>query len=259
MHHIDSKAVTKLPNYSEAEKTLRIQLAACYRIFAHLGWDELIYNHISVKLPGEQEHFLINPFGLHYSEVTASSLVKVDVEGNILEDTPHQVNAAGIIIHTAVHQARPDIVSISHLHTTASLAVACAAEGLRHDNFNSVMLAGKLAYHPFEGITVNPDEKSRLVKNLGDKNLMILRNHGILMAGGSIPEMFRNTWDLQRACEIQVECDKMGRPLQPIAQEVVDATEELIKIHVGDNKIGELEFNAMLRIVTAADDSFIDV
>jgi ribulose-5-phosphate 4-epimerase/fuculose-1-phosphate aldolase len=247
------------PVYSESETALRIQLAACYRIFDYMGWDELIYNHISVKLVGNDEHFLINPYGLHYSEVTASSLVKVDVDGNIVEDTEYQVNPAGITIHTAIHAARPDIISIGHLHSDAGMAVACSTEGLRHDNFYSVLLAGKVAYHPFEGITVNPEEKQRLIKNLGNKNQLILRNHGILSGGSSIPEMFSNIWDLQRSCEVQVEFDKTGRPIQPISDDVVKATENFIKIQQGKNTKGQLEFEAMKRKVTALDDSFIDL
>jgi len=244
---------------SAVEKSLRIKLAACYRIFAYMGWDELIYNHISVKLPGDAEHFLINPYGLHYSEVTASSLVKVDIEGNIVEDTQHQVNPAGIVIHTAIHTARPDIVAVGHLHTTEGMAVACAKEGLRHDNFYSVALAGQVAYHPFEGITVNPEEKERLVQNLGDKKLLILRSHGILAGGATIEEMFHNLWALQRSCEVQIECDKAGRDLEPIGEAIVQVTKKLVKIQQGSNSTGQLEFQALQRLVTAQDNSYIDL
>lgn len=243
----------------QAEKDLRIQLAACYRIFDHIGWSEMIYNHISAKVPGEHEHFLINPYGLHYSEVTASSLVKVDLEGNPVEETQYQVNRAGIIIHTAIHAARPDLTSIGHLHTDAGMAVACSQEGLRHDNFYSVLLAGQVAYHPFEGITVNPGEQERLVANMGNADLLILKNHGLLAAGGSIPAMFFKLWGLQRACEIQVVTDQTGRPVQAIDDEVINNSKELLAMQMGGNDLGELEFSAHQRIVTNIDNSFIDL
>ena len=162
----------------KTEQELRVELAACYRIFDYLGWTELIYNHITVKLPGNDHHFLINPYGLHYSEVTASNLVKVDIDGNIMEDTEYTVNPAGILIHTAVHGAREDVQCITHTHTDAGMAVACSTEGLRTDNFYSALLQNRVAYHDFEGLTVLDDEKPRLIANIGNKNLLILRNHG---------------------------------------------------------------------------------
>ena len=148
---------------SETEQELRVKLAACYRIFDYMGWSEMIYNHITVKVPGPEQHFLINPFGLHYSEVKASNLVKVDIDGSIVEDTDYAVNPAGIVIHTAIHAARPDIQCIAHTHTNAGMAVACTQEGLRADNFYSALMHNQIAYHDFEGITVMDDEKSRLV------------------------------------------------------------------------------------------------
>ena len=182
----------------KTEQELRIQLAACYRIFDHMGWTEMIFNHITVKLPGDEHHFLINPYGLHYSEVTASNLVKVDIEGNIVEDTDYTVNPAGIIIHTAIHAARPEVHCIAHTHTNAGMAVACSQEGLRTDNFYSALLHNRVAYHDFEGLTVRDDEKPRLVANLGNKGLLILRNHGLLTCGRTIPEAFINQWTLER-------------------------------------------------------------
>ncbi len=172
---------------AQTERELRVQLAACYRIFDYMGWSEMIYNHITVKVPGDEHHFLINPYGLHYKEVTASNLVKVDIEGNIVEDTEYKVNPAGIVIHTAIHAARPDVHCVAHTHTNAGMAVACTQEGLRTDNFYSALLHNQIAYHDFEGITVNADEKPRLIANLGHKSLMILRNHGLLAGGRTIP------------------------------------------------------------------------
>ncbi|MEM7282105.1 MAG: class II aldolase/adducin family protein [Pseudomonadota bacterium] len=242
---------------NQQEKELRIQLAACYRIFDYMGWDELIYNHITVKIPGEQEHFLINPYGLHYNEVKASNLVKVDIAGNVIGDTPYKPNPAGMIIHSAIHGARSDVACIGHIHSDAGMAVACQEEGLRTDNFYSVLLHNQVAYHDFEGITVMEGEKTRLVENLGSRNLLILRNHGLLTCGDSIPAMFLNLWGLQRACEIQVFSDATGKPLRPIGDDVAGKSEELIKLQMGAGvAYGELEFNAMVRQIEQIDSSY---
>jgi ribulose-5-phosphate 4-epimerase/fuculose-1-phosphate aldolase len=238
------------------ERELRIQLAACYRIFDYMGWSEMIFNHITVKIPGDEHHFLINPYGLHYSEVTASNLVKVDIEGNIVEETDYAVNPAGIVIHTAIHAARPDIHCITHTHTNAGMAVACSAEGLRNDNFYSALLHNQVAYHDFEGITVMDDEKPRLVANLGDKRLLILRNHGLLACGRSIPEAFMNLWSLERSCEIQVACDSTGRKIIPVRDEVLERSEQLMTMQSMGNPAGELEFDAFVRIIDKIDTSY---
>lgn len=241
---------------STFEQELRVQLAACYRIFDHLGWDELIFNHITVKLPGTENHFLINPYGLHYSEVTASNLIKVDIHGNVIDDSQYQPNPAGMLIHSAIHAARPDVHCVGHLHTDAGMAVACQQDGLRRDNFYSVLLHNQIAYHDFEGITVMAGEKERLLKNLGSKNLLILRNHGILSCGNTIPDMFVKIWLLQRACEIQLAADSSGEPLIPIADEIANQSRELLKIQTAGAGSGELEFNAMLRKVEKIDPTF---
>ena len=222
----------------KTERELRIQLAACYRIFDYMGWSEMIFNHITVKIPGDEHHFLINPYGLHYSEVTASNLVKVDIDGNIVEETDYAVNPAGIVIHTAIHAARPDIHCITHTHTNAGMAVACSAEGLRNDNFYSALLHNRVAYHDFEGITVMDDEKPRLIANLGDKGLLILRNHGLLACGRTIPEAFMNLWSLERSCEIQVACDSTGRKIIPVRDEVLERSEQLMTMQTIFNPAG---------------------
>ena len=242
----------------QTEQELRVQLAACYRIFDYLGWAELIYNHITVKLPGEKEHFLINPYGLHYSEVTASNLVKVDIEGNIVEPTDYAVNPAGIIIPTAIHGARHDVQCITHTHTDAGMAVACSEVGLRSDNFYSALLHNRIAYHDFEGITVMDDEKPRLLANMGDKNMLILRNHGLLSCGRTIPEAFYSMWAMQRSCEIQVACDATGNALIPVADEVLERTGQLMAIQSMGQPAGELEFKAMTRIIDKLDPSYKD-
>ena len=240
------------------ETELRLQLAACYRIFDYMGWSEMIYNHITVKIPGDNEHFLINPYGLHYKEVTASNLVKVDIEGNKIDDGPYPVNPAGMVIHTAIHAARPDIHCIAHTHTTEGMAVACSKEGLRTDNFYSALLNGRIAYHDFEGITVMDDEKPRLVKSLGNKNILILRNHGLLVGGRSIPEAFQTMWGLQRACEVQVATDATGKPSIPINDEVLAKTQQLLNVQAMGGPSGGLEFDALTRLVAKIDPSFKD-
>ena len=243
---------------SETEQELRVKLAACYRIFDYMGWSEMIYNHITVKVPGPEQHFLINPFGLHYSEVKASNLVKVDIDGSIVEDTDYAVNPAGIVIHTAIHAARPDIQCIAHTHTNAGMAVACTQEGLRADNFYSALMHNQIAYHDFEGITVMDDEKSRLVANLGNKSLMILRNHGLLTGGRSIPEAFQNLWAIERACQVQVTTDSTGRPSIPIGPEILAKSEQLVAIQAIGEPTGELEFKAFTRLIDKIDPSYKD-
>ncbi|MDA8734726.1 class II aldolase/adducin family protein [Porticoccaceae bacterium] len=243
---------------AQTEQELRVQLAACYRIFDHMGWSEMIYNHITAKVPGPEHHFLINPYGLHYREVTASNLVKVDIDGNIVEHTDYAVNPAGIVIHTAIHAARPDIQCIAHTHTNAGMAVACTQEGLRTDNFYSALLHNQIAYHDFEGITVNDEEKPRLIANLGDKSLMILRNHGLLAGGRTIPEAFQNLWAMERACQVQVTTDSTGRPNIPVGPEILAKSEQLMAMQAMGGPSGELEFEALTRLIEKIDPSYKD-
>lgn len=238
------------------EQSLRVNLAAMYRVFDHLGWSELIFNHITVKIPGADESFLINPYGLHYNEVTASNLVKVDIEGNKLQDTDSPVNPAGMLIHSAIHEAREEVHCIAHIHSTEGMAVACLQDGLRIDNFYSVLLHNQVAYHDFEGITVMPDEKERLVANLGNKNYLILRNHGLLVCGQSIPETFLNMWVLQRACEVQVAADSCGGTIMPVDVAIGEKTDELLAMQMESRQQGVLEFAAMVRQIDRIDDSY---
>jgi ribulose-5-phosphate 4-epimerase/fuculose-1-phosphate aldolase len=200
----------------------RVQLAACYRIFDLLGWTEMIYNHITVRLPdtvtGGAKHFLINPFGLHYSEVTASNLLKIDTEGRKQDDNPWPVNPAGFTVHSAIHQHVSDAHCVMHTHTTAGLAVACTQGGLAQNNFYSAQLHDLVAYHDFEGITIHADEAPRLLENMGGKPLLILRNHGLLAWGPTLPLAFVRLWTLQRACDIQVAQAPLGKALEvPLA------------------------------------------
>jgi len=247
---------------NQTERDIRIQLAACYRIFDYMGWSELIYNHITVKLPGTEDHFLINPYGLHYSEVTASNLVKVDINCNVIEETDYAVNPAGMLIHSAIHAARDDAHCIGHIHSTAGMTVACQQDGLRIDNFYSVLLYNQVAYHDFQGITVVEGEKEDLVNSLGTKNHLIMRNHGLLTCGRTIPEMFVNMALLDRSCQIQAAADATGRPLVEVPQEIGKKSEQLLQMQMasmGDAVPGEQEFNAMARLVDKQDDSYKDL
>ncbi len=205
--------------FSESERQARVELAACYRIFAQLGWTELIYNHITLRLPGPDKHFLINPFGLHYSEVCASNLVKIDLHGNIIGASDWPVNPAGFTIHAAIHDRIADAHCVMHTHTTAGMAVACSAAGLSMSNFYAVQLHDKLAYHDFEGITVHADEGPRLIRNIGDKPAVILRNHGLLAWGDTLPRTFAILWLLNRACEIQLASAAMG-PVIELSEDI---------------------------------------
>ena len=200
--------------FSAEEWQARVQLAAAYRIFNHLGWTELIYNHISLRVPGPADatHFLINPFGLHYSEVTASNLLKIDLEGRIIGNAEWPFNPAGFTPHATIHRGIASAHCVMHVHTTAGMGVACLEDGLSIGNFYSAQLHGKLAYHDFEGITVHADEGPRLLKSIGDRPAVILRNHGLLAWGDSVPRAFAVLWLLQRACEIQLATQSMGKP-----------------------------------------------
>ncbi len=226
---------------------VRLELAACYRAFDWLGWSELIYNHITARVPGSERAYLINPYGLWYSEVTATNLVKINSAGEALDGSKFPVNKAGFVIHSAIHAAREDAHCIIHTHTTAGSAVACKKDGLRYDNFYSAALYGQVAYHDFEGVTTDTAEQPRLVKSLGAKSVLILRNHGLLVACPSIPDAFRTYWTLQRACEVQAATDAMQGENLPVTQNVLDATPERAQAFRNVPRPGGLEFDALLR------------
>ncbi len=209
---------------SAEEQRLRVDLAALYRIVALLGWDDLLATHISARLPGPDHHFLLNPLGLLFEEITASSLVKVDLAGNVLEERAVKVNPAGFTIHSAVHAARPDAQCVIHLHTVAGIAVASQAQGLLPLNQTAMLLNGRLAYHDYEGIALDLDERTRLVADLGQRNAMILRHHGTLAVGSSVGDAFQTMYFLERACAIQVAALSNNAALSlpsPLVQDVV--------------------------------------
>ena len=241
---------------SEAEHGARVELAAAYRIFDMLGWTELIFNHITLRVPGNEVRFLINPFGLHYSEVKASNLVLIDLEGNALRDTAWPVNRAGWVIHSAIHGAAKGAHCIMHTHTTNGMAVACLKDGLSSDNFYGAMLHGRVAYHDLEGVTVDPDERSRIVRDLGDKHVMILRNHGLLSWGASVAEAFLRLWTLQRACDVQLAAARAGGEINRLSPGVIERM--LGESGPGEKRTYDDVFAAMLRLVEARDPSFRD-
>lgn len=229
------------------EWSVRLELAACYRAFDWMGWSELIYNHITARVPGPERHYLINPYGLWYSEVTASNLVKVNLAGEAVDGSKHPVNRAGFVIHSAIHGARADAHCIIHTHSTAGSAVACKQGGLRFDNFYSAVLHGQVAYHDFEGVTTDTAEQPRLVASLGDKPILILRNHGLLVACPGIPEAFATYWTLQRACEIQAATDAMAGENLAITRKVLDETPARTAPFRSGPRPGGMAFDALLR------------
>jgi ribulose-5-phosphate 4-epimerase/fuculose-1-phosphate aldolase len=242
---------------SQQEWDARVQLAACYRIFAHLGWTELIYNHITLRLPGPERHFLINPFGLMYSEVCASNLVKIDLAGRVIGASKWPVNPAGFTVHAAIHEHMPNAHCVMHTHTTAGMAVACSRDGLSMSNFYSAQLHGKLAYHDFEGITVHPDEGPRLVRNIGARQAVILRNHGLLAWGSTLAQTFAILWLLNRACEIQLASTAMG-PVIEIPEAIQRrCTEDSLQFRA-DFGAGQDVLDALTRMIDRADPSYRD-
>ena len=241
------------------ERATRIELAACYRIFAMLGWTEMIYNHITVRLPdsvtGGEKQFLINPFGLHYSEVTASNLVKINLQGKVLDGSTCPVNPAGFTVHAAIHDGVPDAHCIMHTHTTAGVAVACLQGGLQQSNFYTAQLADMVAYHDFEGITIHADEGPRLLKSMNNKPAIILRNHGLLCWGQTIPQTFAILWTLQRACEVQVATFSMGKAIEVPQKIALRCTRDALQFDP-NHGAGQDMFSALTRQVTKLDASY---
>jgi ribulose-5-phosphate 4-epimerase/fuculose-1-phosphate aldolase len=247
----------KTRTMSDAEWAARQELAACYRVFAMFGWDELIFNHITVKLE-EPGAFLINPYGMHFSEVTASSLVKVDIDGNKLDaDNPWHVNRAGFVQHSLFHRELHDAHCIIHTHTTATVAVCALEAGLLPVNFYACNFIGQIAYHDFEGVTVRDEEGPALLASLGHKRIMMLRNHGPVVMGRTLPEAFIKYWALQRACEHQVATLSMGQPLH-VSPEVIAVHQRDIGQTAIPGGAGRAEFDAMVRKVDKLDRSWRD-
>ena len=238
------------------EWAARQQLAACYRVFALLGWTEMIYNHITLRLPasvsGGAKHFLINPFGLHYSEVTASNLVKIDLQGRVLDGSRHPVNPAGFTVHAALHDGLEAAHCVMHTHTTAGVAVACLQDGLSQSNFYSAQLHDMVAYHDFEGITIHAEETPRLLRSIGNKPAVILRNHGLLAWGTTLPQTFAILWTLQRACEIQLATLSMGPAIAVPEAIAAKCTRDALQFNP-QHGAGQDVFDALVRQVDRLD------
>ncbi|AEA63602.1 class II aldolase/adducin family protein [Burkholderia gladioli] len=243
VHHADTRAAAG--PISAAEQRARLDLAAAYRLVALDGHDDLIYTHLSVAVPGEPGHFLINPFGLAFEEVRASNLVKIDLAGRCIGDGPHQVNTTGFALHAAVHVARADAVCVIHLHAKAGIAVSMQPQGLLPASQHALRFHGDLACHDYEALAFTPAEGTRLVERLGDKSAMLLRNHGTLTVGRTVAEAWVRTATLLKACEIQLAAQAGGlAPVLPAPEVIARAAEQL---RDGGALEGELEWPAMLR------------
>lgn len=213
------------PRVGDAEWLQRVDLAACYRLVALFGWDDLIFTHISARVPGPEHHFLINPYGFMFEEITASSLIKVDLHGNKLDDTPHEINPAGFTIHSAVHAAREDASCVLHLHSINGVAVSAQQEGVQPLSQHSIFVLSSLGYHDYEGVALVDDEKPRLVHDLGTKRFLMLRNHGLLTVGRSVAEAFVAMYFFETSCRIQVAAMSGGQPLRRIGQSIIDGAQ----------------------------------
>lgn len=242
---------------SPEEWEARVNLAACYRLVAHYGWDDMIFTHISSKL--SDGTFLINPYGFFFDEITASSLVKIDLDGNKLDDSPHFVNPAGFTIHSAVHEIRHDANCVIHLHTIPGTAVSTAEEGLLPLNQTAMLIREELAYHEYEGVAVDHDERPRLQEDLGDKNMMLLWNHGTLTVGETVAEAFMRMYYLERACEMQVatlsSAKQLHNPMQGIPERTATQGTDP---ELAQKVTNHLAWPAMLRKLDRIDPSYRD-
>jgi ribulose-5-phosphate 4-epimerase/fuculose-1-phosphate aldolase len=240
---------------SADEWQTRVELAAAYRAVAMYGWDDLVFTHISARVPGPDRHFLINPYGLLFEEVTASSLVKVDLDGNVVFESPYAINPAGFTIHSAVHAAREDAHCVMHLHTVEGVAVSAQRDGLLPISQQSLLPLASLGYHDYEGLALNEDEKPRLVADLGDRTFLILRNHGLLTVGETVADAFLAMYILQQACRVQVLAQSGGAEVVPIPQPVlqgIKAQSRVVLRGVG----GGIAWPAILRKLDRLDPSY---
>ena len=240
---------------TEAEWEQRVALAACYRLVAHYHWDDLVFTHISARVPGPDHHFLINPYGMLFGEITASSLVKVDLEGRKVLASPHEINPAGFTIHSAVHAAREDAQCVLHLHTVNGVAVSAQERGVLPLSQHSIYVLSSLGYHDYEGVALNDDERPRLVRDLGDKTFLMLRNHGLLTVGHTVADAFVAMYFFETACMIQVRAQAGGGALREIGQGIIDGARESWQ-RVTHGSGGALAWPALLRRLDAADPSY---
>jgi ribulose-5-phosphate 4-epimerase/fuculose-1-phosphate aldolase len=253
MNVVSPRPAARSSAISEAEWQARVDLAAFYRLVHHHGMAMLVFNHITARVPGPEHHILINEYGLAYDEVAPSNLVKIDLAGNVVDDGEHEINRAGYIIHSCVHRARKDVACVAHTHSRATVAVSCLEEGFIAMNQEAMQFYGRVGYHDYEGLAVYEDEQQRLVANLGDKDVLLLRNHGVLVTGRSVPEAFRRLYYFDMACRLQMDVLTTGRPWAAPPPEVCEHTrrqfeEGVAAIGTGkDNRTRE--WPAMLRLL----------
>jgi ribulose-5-phosphate 4-epimerase/fuculose-1-phosphate aldolase len=239
----------------EAEWQRRVDLAACYRLVARHGWDDLIFTHLSARVPGPEHHFLINPYGMLFCEITASSLVKVDLEGRKVMDSPYEINPAGFVIHSAVHAAREDAQCVLHLHTIDGVAVSAQQDGVLPISQQSIFVLASLGYHAYEGVALGDDEKPRLVRDLGDRSFLMLRNHGLLTVADDVANAFLLMYVFQSACAIQVRAQAGGGPLVPVDPRIIAGAQAQSK-QVTRSAGGALAWPALLRQLDREDPSY---
>jgi ribulose-5-phosphate 4-epimerase/fuculose-1-phosphate aldolase len=242
---------------SEEEWKLRVDLAACYRLVALYGWDDLIFTHISARLPGTDHHFLINPYGMTFDEVTASSLVKIDLEGRKLMESPYEINPAGFVIHSAIHAAREDAKCVLHTHSVNGVAVSATKQGVLPISQQSIFALSSLAYHDYEGVALNEGEKPRLVRDLGDKAFLMLRNHGLLTVGGTIADAFLLMYLFEAACSIQLRAQSAHTELISVDPKIVAGASMAAK-QVTRSAGGGLAWPGLLRKLDRLDRSYRD-
>ena len=240
---------------SAEEWQVRVDLAALYRLVARFGWDDLVFTHITARVPGDENHFLINPYGLLYDEMCASNMVKIDMQGNKVMDSPFDINPAGFVVHSAVHEVRHDAHCVVHWHSRAGVAVAAQAEGLLPISQQSSLCLASIAYHDYEGIAVDEDERERLQRDLGDKTHLILRNHGLLVVGGTIADAFLYTYILESACQIQVAAMAGNSELIHFDQAIIDDPART-SAAATKGMMGGIAWPALLRRLDREDASF---
>ena len=242
-------------NVTEQEWQMRVNLAACYRLIALYGWDDLVFTHISARVPNTEDEFLINPYGLLFEEITASSLVKVNQAGEKVSSSEFDINPAGFTIHSAVHEARSDAHCVIHLHTSDGVAVSTQQQGLLPISQQSLFPSSNLTYHDYEGVALNPEEKVRLVSDLGEANFMILRNHGLLTCASTVADAFLNMYILQKACEVQIKAQSGGSELTLISPQILAGIQAASK-QVTKEANGDIAWPALLRKLRRTDPSF---
>jgi len=240
---------------SAEEWQLRVDLAACYRLVALHGWSDLVFTHISARIPGPEHHFLINPYGLMFDEITASSLVKVDQQCNKVIDSPYPVNPAGFVIHSAVHAAREDIQCVLHTHTRAGIAVSAQKSGVLPISQQSTFVLASLAYHDYEGVAFRDDEKPRLQADLGHANFLMLRNHGLLTCGKTIADAFLSMYTFENTCQIQIAAQSGGGELTQVSPKIVEGVGQAMKVQTGGLG-GQFVWPSLIRKLDRIDDSY---